>query len=286
MLVVDETSSDIRTLIESDFGAIDPTKEFLRLFLDWLHYRARRIPQKPRRVITSIEVREKRDAYPTINIISRELRAGSDLGPWLSDSVRLKIADPKADLMFNDWQIMHFHLGRTFVNPRKVKRSGDLLFAYIGSEHVVLLDVKPHHRQTWALHSLLEILLRTNPSDMERVEMKGVVGSQNHYTADQVIELRKAGLSTYCEVSGRYFMPGLGISTSGHSTRMVLSMQRLLRQIKVLRESIERNALPAPLVRHLAGSLPLPVRLGIRLERDDFVIYDKNRRLDFVRLPT
>jgi hypothetical protein len=285
MLVFDETSSDISALIEADFGAIDPTKEFLRVFLDWLHYRTRRITQRPRQVIMSTEVRGKLGDHPTIRIICRELRTGSDLGPWLSDSIRRKIRNPKADLMFNDWQIMHFHLGRTFVNPRKIKRSDDLLFAYIGTKHAVLLDIKPHRRQTWMLHSLLEILLRTNASDMERFELKGVLGSKNRYTADEVLELRKVGLSTYCEVSGRYFIPGLGLSTSGHSTRIVLSMQRLLRQIKDLRQSIERNQLPAPLLRQLAGSLPLPIRLGIRLEKDDFVIFEKNRRLDFVRHP-
>jgi hypothetical protein len=43
--------------------------------------------------------------------IRRELEVGGNLSPWLSDRVRRKPQNPRADLMFNDWQIAHFHLG-------------------------------------------------------------------------------------------------------------------------------------------------------------------------------
>ena len=55
--------------------------------------------------------------------------------------MRKKASDPKADLMFNDWQILHFHLGTIFVTSKSVRRTRDVLFAFIGSDHVVLLDL-------------------------------------------------------------------------------------------------------------------------------------------------
>ena len=283
MLVVDETQSDMRALIKSDFGALDPAKDFLVSFLDWLHFRARRIPRKSRDVVASSEIQSKRDGFPAVDAITREFRSGGDLGPWLSDSVRRQMTDHKADLMFNDWGISHFHLGRMFLNPRKVKRSSDLLFAYVEIDHVVLLDIQPHG--SWSLHSLLEILLRTHPADMTRYELKGVMGSGSNRTADDVLKLRKAGASTYYEVNGRLFMPDLGISTSGHSTKIVRFTQNLLRQIKNLRQMIERNELPAYFMLQVAGTLPLAIKLGVRLEANEFVIHDKNRRIDFMRLP-
>jgi hypothetical protein len=44
----------------------------------------------------------------------------------LSDPIIRKAADPKADMMFNDWQIIRFHLGSLFVQKNKIKRTGDL----------------------------------------------------------------------------------------------------------------------------------------------------------------
>ena len=46
--------------------------------------------------------------------------------------------------MYNDWQIIHFHLGEEYVAANKIERTDDLLFAYIGKDQAVLLDVKPH----------------------------------------------------------------------------------------------------------------------------------------------
>jgi len=111
MQVIDETPADIRRLVEGDFGPFDETREFNLVFLDWLHYRARRIWQHPRKAVVSAEVLEKQKSYPAIAAIRRELEVGGNLSPWLSDRVRRKPQNPRADLMFNDWQIAHFHLG-------------------------------------------------------------------------------------------------------------------------------------------------------------------------------
>jgi hypothetical protein len=53
MQVIDETPADIRRLVEGDFGPFDETRDFNLVFLDWLHYRARRIWQHPRKVVAS-----------------------------------------------------------------------------------------------------------------------------------------------------------------------------------------------------------------------------------------
>ena len=92
--------------------------------------------------------------------------------------MRKKASDPKADLMFNDWQILHFHLGTIFVTSKSVRRTRDVLFAFIGSDHVVLLDVKPHGRGVrapWAMQDLLRILFRVSPDDMARTEFKSTL---------------------------------------------------------------------------------------------------------------
>jgi hypothetical protein len=75
--------------------------------------------------------------------------------------VRKRKADALADLMFNDWQISHFHLGRLFVSPNKVSRGKLLLFALVKASRAVFLAINPHG--AWTATELLRILLRTSP---------------------------------------------------------------------------------------------------------------------------
>lgn len=274
---IDETESDLRTLIEADFGPLAPGTDFLRALFDWFHLRARSIPQQPRKVIFSTEVKAKRGSYPAIDTIARELRAGGDLRPWLSDFIRTKKADAKADLMFNDWQVTHFHLGRLFRCPGKIKRTDALLFAFIAVGRAVLLDVQPHG--SWTMTHLLRILLKVSPKDMP--ELRGIFPGQA-FTEPQHLTLRMAGMTVPIQIDDRCFVPpGLGVSSSGDATRLVNGFQRSHAD---LRRRLSANDLPATLLRQLTSNLALPVRLGIRLEGGRIVAYDKNRRIDLTVL--
>jgi hypothetical protein len=284
MRIDDETESDLKQLIEQDFGQLGPTVNIWDEALAWVHYKAREIPQRSRCVIESSECVARRVAYPAIETIAKELRTAGDLRPWLSDSIRRNRADPKADLMFNDWQINHLHLGNVFVARDKVQRTGDLLFVYITSEKAVLLDVQPHG--SWAMQSLLRILLRTSPEDMSRHELKGIRGTGVNYTADQVYELRKNGITAHFELEGKYFFsPGLGVTTSGHATRSRLYINRLRRTIKAAKKAIASNDLPSNLMSKIAADLRLPVRLGLRLDSGRIILFDKNRQIDLSYMP-
>jgi hypothetical protein len=145
--VIDETGEDIANLIRKDFGNIPETIDLNRAFLDWVHYRARRIPCRPRQIIMSREIRSKLSAHPAIDQISSTFRAGKDVRAWLSRKIETRMRSPRADMMFNDWQITHFHLGRVFVTPNMVGGTSDLLYAHVTAEHVTLLDVSEGFRK-------------------------------------------------------------------------------------------------------------------------------------------
>jgi hypothetical protein len=276
--VIDETEADLRALIERDVGPLLSSGDFLRSLLDWLHFRARSIPQRRRTVTMSSEVQAKLNGYPAILRIRDELSQGKDVSPWLSDTVRKKPADPKADMMFNDWQIIHFHLGNLFTGKNKVGRTSDLLFAFIAADHAVLLDVQPHG--SWAMRDLLRILLRVSPNDLTRCEFKGVLGGPRNHTDDEILRLRQAGINPILEIDGRFFMaPGLGVSSSKHSTRIVRAVQTMMRNITKARKELESNTMPKPLLRRISQSIATPVRLGVRIEAGQLVLYDKNRNL-------
>ena len=274
-LLIDETEADLLRLMEQDFGPQTGPLTDVGL-LDWMHYRARLIPCRPRAVTISQEVAAQLRNYPTIEQVKRELERGRDVSPWLSDRVRKRKEDPFADLMFNDWQISHFHLGSHFVAPNKVRRTDDLRFALIKADRAVFLAVKPHRRDTYTAQEILRILLRTSPQDLH--EWKGAIPRQGHpgWSDAELLQLRAAGVSYSIQIDGRLFSPpGLGVSTSKHAARIVV------RQFNPLRKAI-RSVIGRGLPRPLTGP---PGRLGIRLHGDGcLVLHEKASALDLVAL--
>jgi hypothetical protein len=175
---IDETEADLRALIERDFGRLPDGGIANRNVLDWMHYRARLIPRRPRQVTISEQVVAQMATYPTIKRLKTEFEVGGDVSPWLSDRVRNRKDDPMADLMFNDWQISHFHLGNLFVSPSKVgpRPKGELLlFALVKADRVTFLELHPHG--AWTMQQILSVLLQTSPKDMP--ELKGVLGTRS-----------------------------------------------------------------------------------------------------------
>src|ERR1700730_13843819 len=279
MQVIDETERDLKALVERDFGPISLALDNMTL-LDLLHYRARLIPQRRRAIAVSPQVSAKLTAFPAIHRIRRALTTAGDVSPWLSDRVRKRKSDPKADMMFNDWQISHFHLGNIFVTPHKIGRrkvtEDHLLFAYVSSNSAALLAVQAHG--SWAMRDLLRILRDLSPGSVP--ELKGVLGTQSNRTDEEIIALRQAGLSTTMEIDGRFFLPpGLGISNSRHATRLVRALQDLRKTIANVRIQLATGSLGPPILRELAKAVAVPVKLGVRLVGGQLIILDKAREI-------
>ncbi|WP_082513837.1 hypothetical protein [Methylobacterium sp. Leaf465] len=277
----DETTADLRSLIEADFGPLRADAELWRdVLYDWLNYRARLIPRQPREVIFSEQVKAHLSSQPAISEIAAVLRTGGDVSPWLSERVRRRKDDPKADLMFNDWQISHFHLGRVFDRPERVKRSGPLLFAYINPARAVLLDVQPHN--SWAMQSLLRTLLHTSPADMN-TEIRGIL-PEPPMSDDQLLMLRKKGVNVTINIDGRPFLPpGLALATSGAAFRTVRLGDNVRIMLDEAREKLASNSLAPSQMAKVAGSIGVPVRLGLRFDGSTFYAHEKNRKLDLIR---
>jgi hypothetical protein len=282
MQVIDETESDLKALVEQDFGPISLALDDMTL-LNWLHYRARLIPQRRRVIITSPQVGTKLSAFPVIHRIERALATGGDVSPWLSDDVRKQKSDPKADMLFNDWQISHFHLGNVSVTPHTVKvgRTRPLLFAYVGADSAVFLDVQPH--RTWAMRDLLRILRDLSPESMP--ELKGVLGTQGKRTEQEILWLRKAGLSTLIEIDGRFFFPACGTSSSLHATRLVKALHDLRKTIAHVRFQLVSANLGPSVRREVAQMLAVPLRLGVRLIGGQLIVLDKVRGFPLATMP-
>lgn len=282
MRVTDETRPDLERLIALDLGPAGSGEDFRTRLTTWLHYLARRIPPRPREVLVSDEVRTAHPKFPAVSLIERDLMAGADVSPWLSRRVRDRKTDLRADLMFNDWQVSHFHLGRLFETPTSIKRAGPLLFAFIKADRAVLLDVQPH--RSWTMKNLLRILLRVSPDDM--LEVRGILGPSEERTEDEIFQLRNAGMNSMLVIDGRSFIsPGIGLSSARTAVRITRFQDRLTVQIDSILNLATRNALPPDIMMRIAGQIGLPFRLGVRLDQDGtFVLFEKCRMFDLFRL--
>lgn len=283
-IFIDETRADLEKHMCTDLGRNTATKSFSDRLIDWVHYRARRIPQRPRSVTWSTNAIAAATTHPAIRQIAFALAAGQDVSPWLSTSIVTKKDQPKADLMFNDWQISHFHLGSVFSKPSRVARTKNLLFAFVAHDRAVLLDVKPHG--AWTMLDLLRTLLQTSPDDMASAELNEAVGLGYYPTENEILNLRQSGITASFELDGRFFMsPGHGVATSCHSTRLVMFVGSMMRHIRDLRTLIEQDKLPGHLQREIFQMIGVPVRLGIRVGEGDLFFYDKNRSLVLTNTP-
>ncbi|MDX5365947.1 MAG: hypothetical protein LPK88_05855 [Alphaproteobacteria bacterium] len=270
MKVLDETTRDLSKLIAADFGRCTE-KEVRSHLLDWLHYKARNIPPLPRKLLVSDEVVAHSKTIPSIERICENLRYGVEMSPWLSNRIRLQKANHRADLMFNDWQIAHFHLGNIFETSSRIRRTAALLFAHITAEKVTLLDVQPHG--SWSRTKLLEILLKTDPS--AGYQLNGI--SVERLSDREYQNLRVNGVNSAIKIGGKVFMPGLGITSSGHALRIVNYEMWFWRHVDFLTKQIAANAVDTRLKSVFLSTIGMPVRLGAWYDPSGLTIIDKNR---------
>ncbi|MCJ2019510.1 hypothetical protein MKK84_19070 [Methylobacterium sp. E-065] len=281
MLVLNETQADLAAMILADFGRLRPDAAPGRDLVDWLHYRARRVVERPRTVLISDEVRARRAAHPAIDDIATALQIGAPMTRWLSGGIRRRKTDPKADLMFNQSKVSHFHIGPTRQQGARAEQGALILFAHIGVDAASLLDVQPH--RNWTRTDLLRILLRTDPKAMHDFGLT----REPPLTDEQHKILRRKHTTARITIDGRaYAAPGIALMGSGDGLRFRVMADHLAYVIQRALHEISTNTLRPDLLQRLAGQIGLPVRLAVRLDRGIFVIYDKNCGLDLMQLNT
>jgi hypothetical protein len=268
--VIDDTKADIERLIAADFGRA-ASGDYQSDFVSWLHYRARRMPRLHRQVFLSQEIKLHLLSYLAIGTIRSNLEQGGNLEPWLR--IEKQKPDHRADMMFNDWMIQHFHLGEVFQSTSVIKRTGQLLFAHIRADEATLLDVQPHG--SWSMIRLLETLLTTNPAALAQYEARGV--TPYRLTDKEYRDFRSKNLNVALDVAGRAFMPGGGKLSSGHAMRIYMYRDWFFRQLEHLHATLSAGVVEPHLRTAIYARLGTPVRLGVYYDDNGLAIIDKNR---------
>lgn len=184
-----------------------------------------------------------------VESVLKHLSKGGDITPYLStQSINL---DRQQDLMFNDWNILHIHLGKKphINNPRFIERTGDLLFLLYTVNEIRVLGLFHHNPPSWSRQELLQTIYDNWPEMLSVFHKAQLEVNFNDY---QRGELRKSHLNVIDEVYDKkkqkkvcvMTTATMGITCSGESSIDVMTYIKVCR---ILRD-IEKNILQTNLL--------------------------------------
>ena len=152
--------------------------------------------------------------------LEQAIKSGADIWPWQS-----KLIDKLSfeDGLYNDYRIVHFHLGEGFHTSGYINRTGELLFAAVDPDAVYEIGIYNHG--DWYELDLLDIVDQNWPHLLDPVTIQGFDVANCPTTRDEVKALRDAKVVTIIKLnSGRIVAPpGGGIATDGTSIEAVQS---------------------------------------------------------------
>ncbi len=171
------------------------------------------------------------------------LKTGGDIGPYLSTSA----VALKNDYMFNNWGIIHLHLGeKPYKNdPRFIERTGLLLFIFRQDNDAYLINTSEHGR--WSILENLEILGKNWPEQFNNRKLNGITGLNHIMTDEERFNLWKVGGDTVTEVTAQkgetviIVPPGGGCMTSGDSQKDTIFYLNMKKRIKANEKAIICN---------------------------------------------
>jgi hypothetical protein len=206
------------------------------------YLRKKGVPQS-RNVYISKEFKCPPEHEKGLEKLIKVLKNGGDISPYLSKQIDNLTFN---DGMFNDWGILHLHLGEEMEEGNiYIERTGPLLFAYFKDNNAYLINVFLH--KEWTKIEVLQTIQNNWPRLIEPFKLKGFVGLAQQYTEKQHQQLRNAGVTVMMELqddTGAKFpiVPiGMGIAASGDSTNDVRNYHDQIQEIRKTEELVKDN---------------------------------------------
>ena len=195
-----------------------------------------------------------------VKSILKYLSKGEDITPYLStQSINL---DCQQDLMFNDWNILHIHLGKKphINNSRFIERTGESLFLLYTVNEIRVLGLYHHNPPSWSRQELLQKIYDNWPE-----MFSALPGAQLEVNFDdyQRGELRKSHLNVIDEVYDKkmhkkicvMMNASMGIACSGESLRDIKTYNDICRTLRKIEKNIlKENLLSAAKLYESDGS--------------------------------
>jgi hypothetical protein len=225
------------------FNHKDSLENLMRQFLNW---RMREIPAKPREVHISKELKYKLPEGQIARAFGKIMfnaATGGNLNPHLHKDLR----NPGyKDLLLYDWGIHHLHLS---VDPDPkhqgfLKGTKELLFARVDSSDFYCIDILDHEPiRSFANQNLVRIMHNNWPHVIAKYRVHEGIGLAQTVTNEDTHTLRTKHANTFVETPDGviYFPIGGGCVASGMSITVVRGTDWLLNRFEVLEKSIKSN---------------------------------------------
>lgn len=221
----------------------------------------RRIPrQAARRIHESKELRIPPQYANDYSALTKLIREGGDLRPYLSRDIDKKKSPDKNDPLLNRCGIQHLHFRR--------RGPGDLLFVKITDTDVFVIRTFPHdHPDVWADTSLLQILHDNWPETAEG-RVAGVPGESLASSERLALQYRNRNFATAMSDGTVYLSPGGGVLESGQCFDDRVASDRIFGYLAYWQKVAEDNCANL----RIALNIPSPEELLIKLtfENDDW----------------
>lgn len=173
---------------------------------------ARRVKSRPRKIHTPSEFEVNgdesiRDGYANLK---NKFLNGDDVNPHLS-TLTTKL--DKADKMFFDWGINHFHLGIELMENGFVKRTGPIAYAVVRENDVYIVTIDDHGN--WSNKDLLTVIDCEWPDLIQHARVDGTF--ECDFDSDEISNLRNANVNVgiTLENGHSYMSTGGGYMTDG-----------------------------------------------------------------------
>lgn len=214
----------------------------------WMDFRLRYVDPCPRHVLYSDRFQRTFpiDVARAIRHIEFKFRAGENVNPHQSKGISGndysgKRHERRTDLLWADWNILHFHLTEKSAEPGEffVPRSGHHLLAIVERDVVLFIDAVPHLKGAgYADLEMLKTVERCWPDYLARYEIKGVLPDKNRTDVEHY-ELRRNGVGTFVCIDGKAYMgPGRGVTTAVTSLSVGMTADSVLDAVDELADMV------------------------------------------------
>lgn len=261
----------------------------------WLDFRFRYVDPQPRQVVFSNKFPKKdlpANAQKALKKLTRLIREGKNINPYqgrgliLRNDISSETNDARTDLLWADWDILHFHLSEKPIPKEQFfSPSADYLaFSLVGENLIAFIDVLPHPGKEGFANPDLINTVTTNWPDFINQFRLNVILSGNQKSQSEIHALRSNGVLSPIKINGiAYMSPGLGVTSASTPLKLTIVYDRLRGYIREL----------SKLVSDPTGQFQLPnlglhnsePKFSLKPTRAGLAVYEENSGHAFI-LPT
>ena len=201
----------------------------------------RMIVPRPRKVIECEGIVCPPELQGGYDALKKELASGAPMFHRLSR--RIKEFD-FADGMYNDWGIVHFHLGTKPDAKRRwlVQGGKQVAYAYLTDNEAYIISIADHDKERWTDEKFLEILSSQYPAAIQPWTFDQESEGISTVSSEQRSEFRNCGINLFTKIGDKTFMaPFGGMTGDGTLVRAVMLRNRIYHALQALERFIEAN---------------------------------------------